>query len=57
MNERKVKIIKRNDNPELSDHNRKRAEVGLMEIYLREMILKYPDNFKRLCEKLRVELC
>jgi hypothetical protein len=51
MNERKIKIIKRDE----KEVKRKRVEVGLMEIYLEEMIVKYPENFKNLMEKIRRE--
>lgn len=56
MNNQQIKIIKKKDKEE-SEQLKKKAECFLMSIYLQEMALKYPDSFKKMLEKLKVQLC
>lgn len=54
QNLRPIKVIK---DATANDQSRKRAEIGLMAIYVREMAVKYPENFKQILSKLKLELC
>jgi hypothetical protein len=54
MENRQVKRIPKQE-IDRRENIRRRAEIGLMEVYLIEMAAKYPDQFKRLYAKARAK--
>lgn len=54
QNLRPVKVIKQ---AAQQQSERRRAEAGLMAIYVRVMAAEYPETLKKVLKEIKMELC